>query len=102
MNYQLKTLVELKEICKKRKLKGYSKLNKQELIQFIQNNSKKRNTNITKIKKLGWKPKININNGLKIYYEWYLNQLKQAKINLFSGKPKSFLFKFLSEILIFS
>ena len=35
---------------------------------------------ITKIKKLGWKPKININNGLKIYYEWYLNQLKQAKI----------------------
>ncbi|MDB2446823.1 GDP-L-fucose synthase [Candidatus Pelagibacter bacterium] len=34
---------------------------------------------ITKIKKLGWKPKININNGLKIYYEWYLNQLKKAK-----------------------
>ena len=44
MNYQLKTLVELKEICKKRKLNGYSKLNKQELIQFIQNNSKKRNS----------------------------------------------------------
>ena len=34
---------------------------------------------ITKIKKLGWKPKININRGLKIYYEWYLNQLKQSK-----------------------
>jgi GDP-L-fucose synthase len=31
---------------------------------------------ISKIKKIGWKPKINLNNGLKIYYEWYLNQLK--------------------------
>ena len=35
---------------------------------------------IKKIKKLGWKPKININKGLKIYYEWYLNQLKISKI----------------------
>ena len=35
---------------------------------------------ITKIKKLGWNPKININSGLKIYYEWYLNQLKNVKL----------------------
>jgi len=36
---------------------------------------------ITKIKKLGWKPKVNINSGLKIYYKWYLNQLKQEQKN---------------------
>lgn len=35
---------------------------------------------ISKIKKLGWEPKININDGLQIYYKWYLNQLKLEKI----------------------
>ena len=50
MNYQLKTLIELKEICKKKNLNGYSKLNKEELIQFIQNDNKKRNSKISKIK----------------------------------------------------
>lgn len=30
----------------------------------------------TKIKRLGWKPKIDIKEGLNIYYKWYLNQLK--------------------------
>ena len=39
---------------------------------------------ITKIKKLGWKPNINIGSGLKIYYDWYLDQLrKKNKKNIF-------------------
>ena len=50
MNYQLKTLIQLKEICKKKNLNRYSKLNKQELIQLIQNDNKKKNKKISKIK----------------------------------------------------
>lgn len=40
MNYQKKTIIQLKEICKKRKIKGYSKLNKSEIIQLLLNNKK--------------------------------------------------------------
>ena len=41
MNYEIKTIIELKEICKKKNLKNYSKLNKKELISFIKKNIKK-------------------------------------------------------------
>jgi hypothetical protein len=41
MNYQSKTVVQLKEICKKKNISGYSKLNKKELISFIKKNLKK-------------------------------------------------------------
>ena len=40
MNYQKKTIIQLKEICKKRKIKGYSKLNKSEIIELLLNNKK--------------------------------------------------------------
>lgn len=40
MNYQKKTIIQLKEICKKRKIKGYSRLNKSEIIQLLLNNKK--------------------------------------------------------------
>ena len=61
MNYQFKTLIQLKEICKKKSLNGYSKLNKQELIQLIQNDSKKK---IKKYQKL----KINFKKEVKNLY----------------------------------
>ena len=35
MNYETKTVVQLKEICKKKSISGYSKLNKKELIKAI-------------------------------------------------------------------
>lgn len=41
MNYETKTVVQLKEICKKKNISGYSKLNKKELISFIKKNLKK-------------------------------------------------------------
>lgn len=41
MNYQSKTVVQLKEICKNKNISGYSKLNKKELISFIKKNLKK-------------------------------------------------------------
>ena len=41
MNYETKTVVQLKEICKKKNISGYSKLKKKELISFIKKNLKK-------------------------------------------------------------
>jgi len=35
MKYENKTIIELKDICKRREIKGYSKLNKSELIRLI-------------------------------------------------------------------
>jgi GDP-L-fucose synthase len=34
----------------------------------------------SKIKKLGWKPKTSIEEGFKIYYAWYLEQLKTKRV----------------------
>lgn len=44
MNLENKKVVELKKICIEKKLKGYSKLNKEELVQLLskKNNSKKK------------------------------------------------------------
>ena len=39
-------------------------------------NPSRRCPNISKIKKLGFKPRINLNHGLKKTYEWYLEDLK--------------------------
>ena len=39
-------------------------------------NPSRRCPNISKIKKLGFKPRINLNRGLKKTYEWYLEDLK--------------------------
>jgi len=39
MEYNSKTVSELKNICKLNKYKGYSKKNKKDLIEFIKNKS---------------------------------------------------------------
>jgi len=44
MDYNSKTVSELKNICKLNKYKGYSKKNKKDLIEFIKNKTNK-NTN---------------------------------------------------------
>ena len=36
---------------------------------------KRRQLNSSKIKKLGWKPKIKLKNGLKKYYNYYLEKV---------------------------
>lgn len=41
MKYENKTIIELKDICKRREIKGYSKLNKSELIRLIKKNLSK-------------------------------------------------------------
>lgn len=41
MDYQKKTVFQLKEICRKNKITGYSKLNKKDLISYIKKNIKK-------------------------------------------------------------
>jgi len=41
---------------------------------------KKKLLNISKIKRLGWKPKIDLLTGLKKYYEWYLTNHKRLRI----------------------
>lgn len=48
MEYNSKTVSELKNICKINKYKGYSKKNKKDLIEFIKNKTNK-NTNTNKI-----------------------------------------------------
>ena len=58
MNYEIKTIVELKEICKKKKLKNYSKLNKKELISFIKKNIKKGGNGNNKLPKLDFIEKL--------------------------------------------
>ena len=40
--------------------------------------TKRRCPNISKIKKLGFKPRVNLNNGLKETYEWYLEDSRNA------------------------
>jgi len=42
MKYETKTILELKNICKKRDISGYSKLNKNELILLIKKNLSKK------------------------------------------------------------
>ena len=41
MKYENNTIIELKDICKRREIKGYSKLNKSELIRLIKKNLSK-------------------------------------------------------------
>lgn len=41
MNYQKLKILELKSICKKNKIKGYSKCNKEQLIVLLKENLKK-------------------------------------------------------------
>ena len=43
---------------------------------YLKDNPSRRCPNISKIKKLGFKPRINLNRGLKKTYEWYLEDLK--------------------------
>src|SRR6056300_1444145 len=59
MNYEIKTIIELKEICKKKKLKNYSKLNKKELISFIKKNIKKGGNGNNKLPKLDFIERLN-------------------------------------------
>lgn len=37
----------------------------------------RKQVDITKLKELGWKPKISLKDGLSKTYEWYLNKLKE-------------------------
>ena len=57
MDYSKKTVIQLKEICKKNKIFGYSKLNKKNLISHIKKNIKKGGNN----------------KNIKIFYEKYKN-----------------------------
>ena len=34
---------------------------------------KRKMLNSEKIKKIGWKPRISLKKGLKLFYKWYLN-----------------------------
>ena len=91
MNYQKKTIIQLKEICKKRKIKGYSRLNKHGIINLLLNNKKggQKNLRMTPGKFIG---EINI-----YFYEKYNNnkelyrKLKLWFDNLFNiEKPNGF------------
>lgn len=48
MDYSKKTVIQLKEICKKKKFSGYSKLNKKDLISYLKKNIKKGGNNANK------------------------------------------------------
>jgi GDP-L-fucose synthase len=37
------------------------------------NGTMKRPLNINKIKKMGWFPKVNLYDGIRMTYEWYIN-----------------------------
>ena len=51
MAYKNKTYVELKEIAKKKKIKGYYKLNKNDLLQVLSKKQKGGNVKNNNIKK---------------------------------------------------
>ncbi len=40
---------------------------------------KKKLLNISKLKKMGWKPKIKLKNGIKNYYQWYLENFNRLR-----------------------
>ena len=71
---KLKTVEELKKICRKKKLKGYSKLNKKELLLFLEKSNKKK----VKIQK-GGMVMINDDNIHEAVNEWCKNP-ENAKI----------------------
>jgi hypothetical protein len=75
MDYNSKTIPELKNICKINKYKGYSKKNKKDLIEFIKNktntNTNTNKTNKTNINKTNTN-KTNTNktmDGQKVIYK---------------------------------
>ena len=73
MNYSKKTLLELKDLCKNKKLKGYSQLNKKELIKFIK-------TKVNRKKQKG---------GDEGYLFKTNNELKEAVTNWVDNREKA-------------
>ena len=47
---------------------------------------RRRQLNSSRIKKLGWKPKISLKNGLKVYCEYYSKKIHPKEKLIFSGK----------------
>jgi nucleoside-diphosphate-sugar epimerase len=66
----------LMQICNKLKKISENTIHVEGIQQKIRNNSYDVKSNSTKLKKLGWKPKITLDDGLKLTYTWYKNHLK--------------------------
>ena len=66
----------LMQICTKVKNISKKNITIEGIQQKFGNNSYEVKSNSTKLKKLGWKPKTTLDDGLKLTYLWYQDQLK--------------------------
>jgi nucleoside-diphosphate-sugar epimerase len=66
----------LMQICNKLKKISKQNIPIEGVQQKIGSNSYEVKSNSTKLKKLGWKPKITLDDGLKLTYFWYRDHLK--------------------------
>lgn len=81
MDYSKKTVIQLKEICKKNKILGYSKLNKKDLINLVKKNIKKGGDNTNKKIKMFYEKYKNNDN----YNGNYNDNLYEKLINYFNN-----------------
>ena len=40
---------------------------------------KKKLLDVSKLKKMGWRPKFRLKNGIKNYYQWYLENINRLR-----------------------